>query len=98
MIRKTTRRRTPEQDFVVPVYRRRSRRGANGGRRELSVTPLSRVRGAYRRREQIVPYIRMSGVWLQRLGFRPGARIEITAERERLVLTIVPHDRELPIN
>jgi len=34
----------------------------------------------------------MSGVWLQRLGFLRGDRIEITAEHERLVLTVVRED------
>lgn len=62
------------------------------------MTSLFRVRGAYHRRQQIVPYIRMSGFWLQRLGFRRGARIEITEERGRLVLTIVREPGVLPIN
>jgi hypothetical protein len=31
----------------------------------------------------------MSGLWLQQLGFDRGDRIEVTAERERLVLTVV---------
>ena len=47
------------------------------------------MRGTYRRRQQVVPYIRLSGAWLQHLGFRRGARIEITEERGRLVLTVV---------
>jgi hypothetical protein len=85
-------------NFVLPVYRRRSRRGGNGSRRELIVTSLFRVRGVHHRRQQIVPYIRMSGAWLQRLGFRRGARIEITEERERLVLTVVRESCALTIN
>jgi len=44
---------------------------------------------SYRRRQTVVPFIRMSGVWLQQLGFDRGDRIEVTAERERLVLTVV---------
>lgn len=50
---------------------------------------MYRENGGYRRRHKVVPYIRMSGVWLQRLGFRRGDRIEVTAEHERLVLTVV---------
>jgi hypothetical protein len=56
------------------------------------------VRGTYHRRQQIVPYIRLFGAGLQRLGFRRGARIEITEERERLVLTVVREVGALPIN
>jgi hypothetical protein len=53
---------------------------------------MYRENGGYRRRSKVVPYIRMSGVWLQRLGFRRGDRIEVTAEHERLVLTVVRED------
>jgi hypothetical protein len=77
------------------MYHRPSRRGGQAGKRELIVTSLSR---GYDRRchsDQRVPYIRMSGVWLQRLGFQRGHRIEITAERERLILTVVRDDSEL---
>jgi hypothetical protein len=31
----------------------------------------------------------MSGVWLEQLGFDRGDRLEVTAEHERLVLTVV---------
>jgi hypothetical protein len=80
------------------VYRRPSRRGGQVGKRELIVASLSRGYDRRRRGDQRVPYIRMSGVWLQRLGFQRGHRIEITAERERLVLTVVPDDSEVSIN
>jgi toxic protein SymE len=35
-----------------------------------------------------VPAIRISGRWLQQLGFTTGTRVTITPERRRLVLTI----------
>jgi hypothetical protein len=75
--------------FGTPEYRRPSRRGGNGGKRELVVAAMYRESGSYRRRQTVVPFIRMSGVWLQQLGFDRGDRIEVTAERERLVLTVV---------
>ena len=56
------------------------------------------MRGTDRRRQQIVPYIRLSGAWLQGLGFRRGARTEITEERERLVLTVVREAGTFTIN
>lgn len=85
--------RAGKEKFVA--RRRRSRRGGAGGRRELLVASIIRADGPYRYRRQIVPYIRMSGQWLERLGFRSGDRIEITEERERLVLTVRRDDREL---
>jgi hypothetical protein len=78
-----------KQRFAVPDYRRPSRRGGNGGKRELVVTSMYRESGGYRRRQTVVPFIRMSGAWLEQLGFDRGDRIEVTAERERLVLTVV---------
>lgn len=35
-----------------------------------------------------VPYLRVRGLWLERLGFRPGSRVRVEAERGRLVLTV----------
>ncbi|HXA15561.1 MAG TPA: SymE family type I addiction module toxin [Thermoanaerobaculia bacterium] len=78
--------------FGIPDYRRPSRRGGRGGKRELVVAAMYRGDGEHRRGRKFVPYIRMSGVWLQQLGFRRGDRIEITAENERIVLTVVRDD------
>jgi hypothetical protein len=78
-----------KQPFAMPEDRRPSRRGGGGGKRELVVAAMYRESGGYRRRQTVVPFIRMSGVWLQQLGFDRGDRIEVTAERERLVLTVV---------
>ncbi|MEA2326989.1 MAG: Toxin SymE, type toxin-antitoxin system [Thermoanaerobaculia bacterium] len=73
----------------MPEDRRPSRHGGGGGKRELVVAAMYRESGGYRRRQTVVPFIRMSGAWLQQLGFGRGDRIEVTAERERLVLTVV---------
>jgi Toxin SymE, type I toxin-antitoxin system len=40
------------------------------------------------RRERRVPAIRLSGVWLQQLGFARGKKVRIEAEPGRLVLTL----------
>ena len=80
---------TAERPFAMPEYRRPSRRGGGGGKRELVVAEMYRASGSYRRQQTVVPFIRMSGLWLQQLGFDRGDRIEVTAERERLVLTVV---------
>lgn len=80
---------TAGHPFDMPEYRRPSRRGGGGGKRELVVTAMYRESGGHRRRQMVVPFIRMSGVWLKQLGFDRGDRIEVTAEHERLVLTVV---------
>jgi hypothetical protein len=80
---------TAARPFGVPEYHRPSRRGGRGGKRELVVAAMYRESGGYGRRKTVVPFIRMSGVWLEQLGFDRGDRIEVTAERERLVLTVV---------
>lgn len=85
---------TGSRPFGVPDYRRPSRRGGGGGKRELVVAAVYRESSGYRRRQTVVPLIRMSGVWLQQLGFDRGDRIEVTAERERLVLTVVRDECE----
>ena len=96
-MKKRSTERKPEETVNVPVYLRPCRRGGEDGKREITITSLSTGYDS-RRIDQRVPYIRMSGAWLQRLGFERGHRIEITAERERLVLTVVPDDSELPVN
>jgi hypothetical protein len=83
-----------QHPFRMPEYRRPSRRGGGGGKRELVVTAMHRESGGLRRRQTVVPFIRMSGVWLEELGFDRGDRIEVTAERKRLVLTVVRDDCE----
>ena len=40
------------------------------------------------RASHAVPMIRLRGQWLQQLGFAAGKRIAITAEKNRLVITI----------
>lgn len=89
--------RSEQMDFIASAYRRPSRRGGKGGKRELLVTSRRAERGS-RRRIGVVPYIRMSGQWLERLGFRRGDRVEITTEHERIVLTVRREDGELPVN
>ncbi|MGA8809134.1 MAG: SymE family type I addiction module toxin [Thermoanaerobaculia bacterium] len=75
--------------FGISDDRRPSRRGGRDGKRELVVAAMYRESSGYHRRQTVVPFIRMSGLWLQQLGFDRGDRIEVTAERERLVLTVV---------
>jgi hypothetical protein len=67
---------------IHPIDRRPSKRGGRGNPREFTV--VERFIESRKR----VPLIRMSGRWLQQLGFRKGERIVVTGERDRLVLTV----------
>lgn len=40
------------------------------------------------RKERFVPALRLTGEWLQRIGFKEGAKVNVAAERGRLVLTL----------
>ena len=66
--------------------RRRPRRTATG-EKLLTVSSTWNARSRSRR-DQMLPMIRMRGRWLQQLGFRTGARIVVTTERNRIVLTL----------
>ena len=72
------------------TYRPPSRRGANGAPRELTFTRMRRHANDAHPRGEVVPYLRMCGQWLQRIGFKHGDRVVVTAERERLVITLAP--------
>ena len=65
----------------IITARLRSRRSACG-ERMLTVTTLSDGR-------ERLPMIRLRGRWLARLGFTRDARIAVSEEQGRLVLTIV---------
>jgi hypothetical protein len=67
---------------IHPINRRPSKRGGRGSAREFTVVER------FVESNERVPLIRMSGRWLQRLGFRKGERIVVTVERDRLVLTV----------
>jgi len=62
------------------------------GSRRLTVSTLHYSRppcyAGGSRGSRIVPYLRVRGLWLERLGFRPGSRVRVEAERGRLVLTV----------
>ena len=67
---------------------RASYRGGAGKPRELSITTLFRATTRTRSGEAAVPYLRLSGHWLEQHGFTRGSRVTVTAENGKLVLTI----------
>lgn len=80
--------RTRKLDPIPEPKHRPSRRGGAGGARELSVTTLRRMSSGYERRYGAVPYLRLSGRWLEQLGFARGSRVLVAAEQGKLVLTV----------
>ena len=72
------RRRVPKPIVIYPKVRyRRSERGE----RMLTVASLFDGRAT-------IPMIRMRGEWLRKLGFAIGARIVISEQRGRIVLSL----------
>jgi len=73
-----------------PNPHRPSSRGGAGKPRELSITTLVRATTRTRSGETAVPYLRLSGHWLEQHGFNRGSRVIVTAENGKLILTIAP--------
>jgi len=82
-----------------------SRRGGKGGPRELSITALFRASQRARNGETPVPYLRISGRWLEQYGLTRGSRVVVSGESGRLVLTVAAaadarpgwHRRDRPV-
>ncbi len=74
------RRRRIEIESAVIEERPRNRRNERG-ERMLTVARLYGRRAA-------LPMIRIRGAWLRKLGFAIGARIVVSEERGRIVLTV----------
>lgn len=72
----------------APAPYRASHRGGAGKPRELSITTLFRTTTRTRSGETPIPYLRLSGRWLEQHGFTPGSRVTVTAENGKLVLTL----------
>lgn len=56
--------------------------------RAFTITTLNRMAHGGFARCAPVPYLRMSGLWLEQYGFRSGCRVIVTGENGRLVLTL----------
>lgn len=65
-----------------------SRRGGKGGPRELSITTLFRASQRVRSGETPVPYLRISGRWLEQYGLTCGSRVVASGEPGKLSLTV----------
>lgn len=43
-----------------------------------------------------VPYLRMCGVWMQELDFRPGDKVAVHAEKGVITLRVLTEERAAP--
>lgn len=71
---------------------RASFRGGRGKARELTVTSLYRAAACEGKQGAAVPYLRISGRWLEDLGFARGSRVVLVGERGKLTLTVAGMD------
>jgi hypothetical protein len=70
--------------------RRRKRLTVSYRRDPGTPYPIPAWKWNSRRREQVMPLIRISGKWLDRIGFPIGSKLALEAEPGRLVLTAMP--------
>lgn len=56
--------------------------------KRITVSSIWRTSFSRRRRNEKVAALRLSGEWLEQLGFKEGTKVVVTAERRRLVLTV----------
>jgi toxic protein SymE len=60
--------------------------------RTLTVSMLLRQRSSRRRGHDRVPFLRVSGRWLEQCGFAIGARYYVAVEQGKLMLTLAAPD------
>jgi hypothetical protein len=60
--------------------------------RTLTVSMLLRQRSSRRSGHDRVPFLRVSGRWLEQCGFAIGARYYVTASQGKLMLTLADPD------
>jgi hypothetical protein len=60
--------------------------------RTLTVSMLLRQRSSSRSRHDRVPFLRVSGQWLEQCGFAIGARYYVTVAQGKLMLTLAESD------
>lgn len=81
------RRQTMAPEIAAALFLPKPRRNVHG--EKLITVSRTLNEGARSNRDQTLPMIRMRGRWLQKLGFRSGARIVVRAEQNRIMLTVV---------
>lgn len=57
------------------------------------VYPIREERGS----AEVIPYVRLRGRWLDKLGFDVGSRLKIDAEHGRITLTVIERPVLVPV-
>jgi len=55
--------------------------------------PIREERGSV----EVIPYVRLRGRWLDKLGFDVGSRLKIDAEHGRITLTVIERPVPVPV-
>ncbi|AHY58446.1 hypothetical protein DX03_07070 [Stenotrophomonas rhizophila] len=55
--------------------------------------PIREERGSV----EVIPYVRLRGRWLDKLGFDVGSRLKIDAEHGRITLTVIERPVPAPV-
>ncbi|WP_314403126.1 SymE family type I addiction module toxin [Stenotrophomonas rhizophila] len=55
--------------------------------------PIREERGSV----EVIPYVRLRGRWLDKLGFDVGSRLKIDAEHGRITLTVIERSVPVPV-
>jgi hypothetical protein len=55
--------------------------------------PIREERGSV----EVIPYVRLRGRWLDKLGFDVGSRLKIEAEHGRITLTVIERPVPAPV-
>jgi Toxin SymE, type I toxin-antitoxin system len=72
---------------TVAAPRKKKRQRRRDGVRVFRMASLYRSARQFGSQETKVPYLRMSGRWLKECGFEIGARVYLTVENGRLIVT-----------
>lgn len=87
--------RTPWADtpFFEPPKRKPYARPAPTCKVGAQLYPIREEYGS----EEVIPYVRLRGRWLDALGFDVGSRLKIETEHGRITLTVIERPVPVPV-
>ena len=87
--------RTPWADtpFFEPPNRKPYARPAPSCKVGAQLFPIREEYGSV----EVIPYVRLRGRWLDKLGFEVGSRLKIDAEHGRITLTVIERSVPVPV-
>ncbi len=79
--------------FFEPPKRKPYARPAPSCKVGAQLYPIREERGGV----EVIPYVRLRGRWLDKLGFDVGSRLKIEAEHGRITLTVIERPVPVPV-